>query len=70
MHYRLAEEQDIDSICNLIKYAIAEMERNNIHQWDEIYPAKEDFLDDHVDASDIFAGALGGFVSIALMTLQ
>lgn len=31
---------------------------------------KEDFLDDHVDARDIFAGALGGFVSIALMTLQ
>lgn len=46
MHYRLAEEQDIDSICNLIKSAIAEMERNNIHQWDEIYPTKEDFLDD------------------------
>jgi hypothetical protein len=31
---------------------------------------KEDFFDDHVDARDIFAGALGGFVSIALMTLQ
>lgn len=46
MHYRLAEEQDINSICNLIKSAIAEMERNNIHQWDEIYPTKEDFLDD------------------------
>jgi ribosomal protein S18 acetylase RimI-like enzyme len=46
MHYRLAEEQDIDSICDLIKSAIAEMERNNIHQWDEIYPTKEDFLDD------------------------
>ena len=46
MHYRLAEERDIDSICALIQSAIAEMERNNIHQWDEIYPAKEDFLDD------------------------
>lgn len=46
MHYRLAEEQDIDSICNLIQSAIAEMERNNIHQWDDIYPTKEDFLDD------------------------
>lgn len=31
---------------------------------------KEDFFDDDVDARDIFAGALGGFVSIALMTLQ
>ena len=46
MHYRLAEERDIDSICALIQSAIAEMERNNIHQWDEIYPTKEDFLDD------------------------
>ena len=58
MHYRLAEEQDIDSICNLIKSAIAEMERNNIHQWDEIYPAKEDFLDD-ISKRTLYVGTTG-----------
>jgi hypothetical protein len=31
---------------------------------------KEDFFDEQVDARDIFTGALGGFISIALMTLQ
>jgi hypothetical protein len=31
---------------------------------------KEDFFDEQVDARDIFAGALGGFVSLALMALQ
>jgi hypothetical protein len=27
---------------------------------------KEDFLDDQVDARDIFAGALGGFISLLI----
>lgn len=31
---------------------------------------KEDFLDDHVDARDIFAGALGGFVSLFIGVLK
>ena len=31
---------------------------------------KEDFLDDHVDARDIFAGALGGFVSLLIGVLK
>ena len=31
---------------------------------------KEDFLDDHVDARDIFAGALGGFVSLLIGILK
>ena len=31
---------------------------------------KEDFFDDHVDARDIFAGALGGFVSLLICVLK
>lgn len=31
---------------------------------------KEEFLDGHADARDIFAGALGGFISLLLMIVK
>ena len=53
--YRLATENDLDEICALIKAAILEMERQEIFQWDEIYPAREDFLSD-IKSKTLFAG--------------
>ena len=44
--YRAAEESDIDVIYRLVKAAIAEMDKNGISQWDSVYPAREDFLED------------------------
>lgn len=55
MTYRLADETDIVSICNIISSAITEMERNDIFQWDEIYPAKDDFLSD-IRKNTLFVG--------------
>ncbi|MDE7198057.1 MAG: GNAT family N-acetyltransferase [Lachnospiraceae bacterium] len=46
MVFRRAEENDIDAICELVKAAIGSMEKQEIFQWDDIYPAKEDFLND------------------------
>ncbi len=46
MIYRLGTMQDLDGICNLVKNAIVEMEKNDIYQWDEVYPARYDFEDD------------------------
>ena len=46
MEYRLAEKTDIDDVFALIKAAIVQMEADGIFQWDEFYPAKEDFLRD------------------------
>ena len=46
MEFRLGTTQDLDLICSLIKDAIAEMEKNGIYQWDEIYPARSDFEED------------------------
>lgn len=46
MIYRLAQESDIDAVCKLVKAAVYSMEKHGIYQWDDIYPAKEDFLDD------------------------
>ena len=55
MNYRHATQSDLGEICSLIKAAIAEMERHSIFQWDEIYPAREDFAND-IAASSLFVG--------------
>ena len=55
MTYRLADETDIVSISNIISSAITEMERNDIFQWDAIYPAKDDFLSD-IRKNTLFVG--------------
>ena len=44
--YRLGTKHDLDAICLLIQRAINEMESHGIYQWDEIYPAREDFEED------------------------
>ena len=63
MDYRLAVEQDIDFVCNLIRAAIEEMERNNIHQWDDIYPSREDFLSD-IAAEQLHVGTEGDKIAV------
>lgn len=63
MLYRLADENDIGAICNLVKAAIRNMERQNIFQWDELYPAKEDFLED-IQKQQLFMGLLGDDIAV------
>lgn len=46
IRYRQALADDIQAVEALITKAIAHMEENGIEQWDEIYPTKDDFLDD------------------------
>lgn len=46
INYRLACMDDINEIVELVKNAISKMERNHIFQWDELYPTKEDFIQD------------------------
>lgn len=46
MEYRLAKRSDIDAVYTLIKAAIVQMEADGIYQWDDIYPTKEDFIND------------------------
>ena len=63
MEYRLAEKRDIDSVCEIISSAIVEMERNNIYQWDEIYPTEEDFLTD-MEAGQLHVGIEDGEIAV------
>ena len=47
--YRLGTKQDLDAICLLIRQAINEMEKHEIYQWDDIYPARMDVISDECD---------------------
>lgn len=49
MEYRLGKKEDIDEICNLISSAIKTMENQGIHQWDDLYPTRDDFSADIQD---------------------
>lgn len=55
MNFRKATSEDLTEINVLIKDAISNMERQNIHQWDEIYPAAEDFKNDF-ESKNLFVG--------------
>ena len=46
MHYRLATIDDLPDICNMIEAAKHLMSEQGIEQWDDIYPAYEDFEED------------------------
>lgn len=63
MFYRLAEESDIDNIGKLIKAAICSMEEQRIFQWDDIYPAKEDFLVD-IQKQQLYVGVLDDDIAV------
>lgn len=46
MEYRLGKTDDLDNICKLIALAIETMEKQEIYQWDEKYPTREDLTVD------------------------
>ena len=59
IEYRKALKSDIEAISSLVAAAIAQMERNGIFQWDEFYPAKEDFLSD-IENGWLYTGCENG----------
>lgn len=63
INYRLADVKDIDEIADIISLAIKEMEKDNIFQWDEIYPTKNDFLDD-IEKEILYVGIVDGKISV------
>lgn len=49
MEFRRGTIEDLDHICCLIESAIKRMEAQGIHQWDEVYPSREDFVHDIIN---------------------
>ena len=63
MDFQKATESDIEEIYSLVKNAIAVMDQNGIPQWDEIYPTKEDFLND-ICAQNLYKGIIDGQIAV------
>lgn len=63
MLYRLAIENDIDTICSLIENAIKVMENQNIYQWDSLYPTREDFVED-IQKQQLYVGTKNGDIAV------
>jgi len=55
--FRKATENDLNSVYQVIVSAIAEMDRNNIHQWDELYPDRE-ILSEDISKNELTLGIL------------
>ena len=67
--FRKATSADLPSICLLVKDAIAVMERNNIHQWDEIYPTEADYRGD-INDGNLFVGEKDGEIAVVFAVNQ
>lgn len=63
MDYRLAEEGDIEAVCEVVRRAAERMRQQGIFQWDEAYPTREDFLTD-IRKRQLFVGVAGGDVAV------
>ncbi len=63
LEYRLAEAKDIDAVYGMVKSAVTEMESRHIFQWDDVYPAKEDFLAD-IEKQSLYVGTLCNDIAV------
>lgn len=63
MKFRKGTTLDIEEICAMVKNAIAVMDKNNIPQWDEIYPTKEEFLDD-IKGQNLYVGTKDNKIAV------
>lgn len=66
--YRKAATDDIDEICGLVGRVKDTLVQNGIFQWDEIYPVREDFLED-IKKGQLYAGSINGRIAV-LYTLN
>lgn len=63
INYRLADVKDIDEITEIISLAVKEMEKDNIYQWDEVYPTRTDFLGD-IEKKYLYVGLIDEKISV------
>lgn len=63
MIFRLATENDILEIGKLVQSAILQMEKNEIFQWDHIYPTVDDFKAD-LNKEQLYVGVLNEEIAV------
>ena len=63
LQYRKATITDLEEIYSLVALAIDTMVQNDILQWDEIYPTKEDFRND-ISHNHLYVGLVDGRIVV------
>ena len=63
LQYRKATLDDLEEVYSLVALAIDTMAKNNILQWDELYPTKEDFRKD-IDSNQLYVGITDGQIAV------
>ena len=63
LQYRKATLDDLEEIYALVSYAVDDLIRKEILQWDEIYPTKEDFRDD-INRNQLYVGLTDNQIAV------
>ena len=69
LHYRKATLDDLEEISSLVSHAVDVMVDQNILQWDEIYPTKEDFRTD-INKHQLYVGLIGRQIAVVFALNQ
>lgn len=69
IEYRIGKSEDLDEICSLVKAAIANMDASGIHQWDELYPTREDLADD-INKEQLLVGTVDDVIAVICVVNQ
>lgn len=67
--FRKAEMADLEEVYRLVKDAVAHMEEQNIMQWDELYPTRDDLLID-IEKNQLMAGVTEGNIVVIYVLNQ
>lgn len=67
LEFRNAAEGGLDAIFSVVRDAIAEMDRNGIPQWDELYPDRAIFAED-ISKEELFVGTIGGEIACVFVS--
>ena len=63
LQYRKATLDDLEEIYALVSYAVDDLIRKEILQWDEIYPTKKDFRDD-INKNQLYVGLTDNQIAV------
>ena len=66
MNYSKANIHDLEEIYSLYQNAIITMEKDNIHQWDEIYPDK-DILKEDITKNQMYIGKTDNKIAVCFV---
>lgn len=69
LKYRIATLEDLDEVCTLVSHAIDIMIKQNIEQWDNLYPTREDFKED-IEKKQLYVGLVDQQIAVIYVLNQ